>query len=274
MAAHHSRRGFLGLAAGAVGAFAQQQQRDWSNRDPARYPDADIIVLDNAFAKYKLFNAVIYRHYVGCRWAEGPAWSAQGQYLVWSDIPNNRQMRFIEDDAHVSGFRNTSGYSNGNTFDSQGRQLSCEHAGRRVVRYENDGAVTVIADKFNGKPLNSPNGVVFHPDGGIWFTDPPYGITGSYEGFPAKVELKEAVYRDDPKTARVELVTDALDKPNGLCFSHDYKRLYIVDTGTPRDIQVFDVVDNKLRGQKQFTDMKLNGKSGGSDGVRVDEIGG
>jgi gluconolactonase len=207
---------------------------------------------------------------VGTKWAEGPAWSAQGQYLVWSDIPNNRQMRLNVDDDHVSVFRNPSGYSNGNTFDQQGRQLSCEHVGRRVVRYEHDGTVTVIADKYNGKPLNSPNDLVVHPDGGVWFTDPPYGIMGNYEGFVAKPELKEAVYRVDPKTARVEMVTDALDKPNGICFSHDYKRLYVVDTGAPRDIQVFDVADNKLRGQKQFTDMKLNGRAGGSDGIRVD----
>jgi gluconolactonase len=213
---------------------------------------------------------VIYRHYVGTKWAEGPAWSAQGQYLVWSDIPNNRQMRLNVDDDHVSVFRNPSGYSNGNTFDQQGRQLSCEHVGRRVVRYEHDGTVTVIADKYNGKPLNSPNDLVVHPDGGVWFTDPPYGIMGNYEGFVAKPELKEAVYRVDPNTARVEMVTDALDKPNGICFSHDYKRLYVVDTGAPRDIQVFDIADNKLRGQKQFTDMKLNGRAGGSDGIRVD----
>jgi gluconolactonase len=179
-------------------------------------------------------------------------------------------MRITEEDGHVSVFRSPSGYSNGNTFDFEGRQLACEHAGRRVVRYEHDGSVTVIADKYNGKPLNSPNDAVVHPDGSIWFTDPPYGIMGSYEGFPAKQENKEAVYRVDPKTSRIEVVTDALDKPNGICFSPDYKKLYVVDTGTPRDIRVFDVAGNKLTGGRQFTDMKLNGRAGGSDGIRAD----
>jgi gluconolactonase len=263
-----SRRSFLALA-GALPAAAQTQ-RDWTNQQTTRYPDPDIISLDKSFEKYKLFNAVIYRHYVGMRWAEGPAWSAQGQYLLWSDIPNNRQLRLTEEDGHVSTFRSPSGYSNGNTFDFQGRQLSCEHAGRRVVRYEHDGSVTVIADRYNGKLLNSPNDIIVHPDGGIWFTDPPYGILGNYEGFEAKQENKEAVYRVDPQTKRMEMVTDALDKPNGLCFSPDYKKLYIVDTGAPRNIQVFDVSDNKLRGGRVFTDMKLDGKAGGSDGIRAD----
>jgi gluconolactonase len=263
-----ARRGFLSLGAGV--AAAQNLPRDWSNKEPARYPDSDMVALDKSFGKYSMFNAVIYRHYTGTKWAEGPAWCAQGQYLLWSDIPNNRQLRYIEEDGHVSTFRNPSGYSNGNTFDFEGRQLACEHAGRRVARYEHDGSVTVIADKYNGKPLNSPNDVVVHPDGGIWFTDPPYGILGSYEGNPAKQELKEAVYRVDGKTGRIEMMTDALDKPNGICFSHDYQKLYVVDTGTPRDIQVFNLAGNKLTGQRQFTDMKLNGRGGNADGIRAD----
>jgi gluconolactonase len=264
-----SRRNFLALAA-STSALAQQSTRDWTNRQPARYPDPDVVVLDPAFDKYKVFNAVIYRHYVGCKWAEGPAWSAQGQYLVWSDIPANRQLRFLEEDGHVTTFRSPSGYSNGNTFDFEGRQLSCEHAGRRVVRYEHNGAVTVIADKYDGKPLNSPNDIVVHPDGSIWFTDPPYGIMGNYEGFAATPELKEAIYRVDPKTARIELLNNEIDKPNGICFSHDYKKLYVCDTGQARDIQVFDIGDNRIRNRKQFTDMKLNGKPGGADGIRAD----
>lgn len=262
------RRSFLGACA-AIPSLAQSQ-RDWTNQQPVRYPDPDVISVDKAFEKYKIFNSVIQRHYVGCKWAEGPAWSAEGQYLIWSDIPNNRQLRFIEDDGHVSDFRMPSGYSNGNTFDFQGRQLSCEHAGRRVVRYENDGRVTVVAEKYNGKPLNSPNDIVVHPDGGIWFTDPPYGILGNYEGFQATPELKEAVYRVDPQTAKVEIVTDQLDKPNGICFSPDYKKLYVCDTGDPKDVQVFDVADNRLRNKKQFTDMKWKGMAGIADGIRAD----
>ncbi len=262
-----SRRSFLAFA--ATPALAQTV-RDWSGKEPVRYPDPNVVVLDTSFAKYQLFNAAIYRHYVGTKWAEGPAWCAQGRYLVWSDIPNNRQLRFTEEDGHVSTFRSPSGNSNGNTFDFEGRQLSCEHAGRRVVRYEHNGTVTVIADKYQGKPLNSPNDIVVHPDGGIWFTDPPYGILGNYEGDQAKPELKEAVYRVDPKSAKIEVVTDELDKPNGICFSPDYKKLYVCDTGAPRDVQVFDMADNRLRNRKQFTDMKLSGKPGGADGIRAD----
>ncbi len=262
------RRSFLKLAA-ALPAAAQTP-RDWANQQPLRYPDPDVVSLDKTFDKYKLFNAVIYRHYVGCKWAEGPAWSAEGQYLVWSDIPNNRQLRLIEEDSHVSVFRNPSGQSNGNTFDFQGRQLTCEHLGRRVIRYENDGRVTVVADKYNGKPLNSPNDIVVHPDGGVWFTDPPYGILGNYEGIEAKPELKEAVYRVDPQSAKVELVSDELDKPNGICFSPDYKKLYVCDTGAPKDIQIFDIASNKLRNRKRFTDMKWKGIDGSADGIRAD----
>jgi gluconolactonase len=143
---------------------------------------------------------------------------------------------------------------------------------RRVVRYEPDGSVTVIADKWQGKPLNSPNDVVVHPDGAVWFTDPPYGILGNYEGFQANAELKEAVYRVDPKTGKMDKVTDELDKPNGLCFSPDYKKLYICDSGSPRDIQVFDMVDGQtLRAKRQFTNMAMPGKTGGlADGIRAD----
>ena len=259
------------IAAAAAAPVLAQTQRDWSNRQPVRYPDPDVGALERAFARYKLFNAVIYKHYTGTKWAEGAAWCAQGRYVMWSDIPNNRQLRLLEEDEHVTTFRSPSGYSNGNTFDYEGRQLSCEHGGRRIARYEHDGSVTVIADKYNGKPLNSPNDIVVHPDGGIWFTAPPYGILGNYEGNQAKQELKEAVYRVDPKSAKIELMTDELDKPNGICFSPDYAKVYVCDTGAPRDIQVFDLAANKLRNKKQFSNMKVPGKGAGiADGIRAD----
>jgi gluconolactonase len=270
------RRFFLKAAALAPAAIAHtasgQTPRDWSGPQPVRYPDPDVIALDQRFQKYVIGSAAIQRLWTGAKWAEGPAWSAAGRYLVWSDIPNNRQMRWLEEDGHISAFRAPSEYSNGNTFDFEGRQISCQHGLRRVVRYELDGSVTVIAEKWQGKPLNSPNDVVVHPDGAVWFTDPPYGILGNYEGFQAKPELKEAVYRVDPKTGKMDKVTDELDKPNGLCFSPDYKKLYICDSGSPRDIQVFAVADGQtLRAKRQFTNMATPGKTGGlADGIRAD----
>ena len=261
------------LAPAALAHTASAQTpRDWSGQQPVRYPDPDFVTLDPRFQKYAIGSAAIQRLWTGARWAEGPAWNAAGRYLVWSDIPNNRQMRWLEEDGHTSAFRTPSEYSNGNTFDFEGRQISCQHGLRRVVRYEPDGSVTVIADKWQGKPLNSPNDVVVHPDGAVWFTDPPYGILGNYEGFQANAELKEAVYRVDPKTGKMDKVTDELDKPNGLCFSPDYKKLYICDSGSPRDIQVFDMVDGQtLRAKRQFTNMAMPGKTGGlADGIRAD----
>jgi gluconolactonase len=211
-------------------------------------------------------------------WAEGTAWSGPGRYLVWSDIPNNVQMRWLEEDGHVSVFRNPAGNSNGNTFDYEGRQISCEHGTRRVVRYEPNGAVTVLADKWQGKPLNAPNDVVVAPDGAVWFTDPGYGSLVQYEGNKGPLEIKEAVYRLDLKTSSMDLVTDELYKPNGLCFSPDYKKLYIADTeathypDAPKNIKVWDVVDGKaLRNGRQFVSMELAGKGAGlADGIRAD----
>jgi gluconolactonase len=269
-----SRRTLLSTALAAP-ALAQ---RDWTGSTPTRYPDADVVVLDPRFAKLKVGNSAIERLHTGCRWAEGPAWNSVGRYLVWSDIPNDRQLRWIEDDGHVSTFRNPAHYSNGNTFDYEGRQLSCEHDTRRLVRYEHTGKATILADKWEGKPLNAPNDVVVHPDGSIWFTDPGYGIAGHYEGHPDKQEVKEAVYRIDPKTAKMDKVTDEIYKPNGLCFSPDYKKLYVADTGSshypdaPRNIKMWDVVDARsLRNGQQFVSMELPGKGAGmADGIRAD----
>ena len=269
------------------------------------FTDPDILTVDPAFNSLIQPNTPIMRLWTGSLWAEGPAWSAQGRYLVFSDIPNNRQMRWLEDDARVSVFRSPSNNSNGNAFDFQGRQLSCEHLTRRVVRYENDGAVTVIADSYNGKRLNSPNDIVPHPDGSYWFTDPPYGGQ-LYEGAPdaaggpgnragrlknrlgqaaeiggLKRELPTNVYRADPG-GKLDLVVseDQVPDPNGLAFSPDYKKLYVISTGKgpgdtgpggKGDVHVFDVGDdNKLSNQKLFSDCMIDGVKCGPDGVRCD----
>ena len=217
------RRSFIAgtLAAGAAKAALGQSRDYGQDAPPVRYPDRDIIVLDPRFAKYKINNTPIQRLYTGMLWAEGPAWNGLGRFLVWSDIPNNVVHRRLDEDGHVSAFRSPSNNANGNTFDWEGRHLACEHGTRRVVRYERDGSVTVLADKWQGKPFNAPNDLVVHPDGGVWFTDPGYGSTSNYEGNKGDLLIKEAVYRIDVKTGKVEMVADELKKPNGVCFSHD-----------------------------------------------------
>ena len=259
--------------------------------NPTRYPDPDVRSLDSRFNKYRLGNASIRRIY-SCPdmlWAEGPAWSSVGKYLLWSDIPNDRQMRWLQDDGHVSQIRKPSGNSNGNTFDHYGRQISCEHGNQRVVRYELNGSVTILTDDFAGKKYNAPNDVVVHPDGSIWFTDPGYGSLMNYEGKKANTGSvqpiqKESVYRIDPKTTKVSKVTDEIFKPNGLCFSPDYKKLYVSDTGAShypdakRQIKVWDVLDNGiLKNGKSFAsmEMEVDGKvlKGNADGIKCDEDG-
>ena len=286
MASLLDRRSFLAAGAALIPSIASAQAqstrvspvptpRDYATNQPVQYPDPDIIALDNRFRRYIIGNTAIKRLHTGTQWAEGPAWNGEGRYLVWSDIPNNVQMRYLEEDNHVSVFRNPSGYSNGNTFDYEGRQLSCEHGGRRVVRYEHSGAVTVIADKFEGKRLNSPNDIAVHPDGGIWFTDPMYGILGNYEGFKADSEVKPAVYRADPKTGQLDKITDEADGPNGICFSPDYKKVYLADTGTARQMWVWDLDGKTIRNGKRFAQLDIPGTGAPTfaDGIRCDTDG-
>ena len=235
---------------------------------PVRYPDPAIQVLDPRFAKYRLGNAAVERLATGFRWTEGPVWFGDGRYLLFSDIPNNRIMRWLEETGAVSVFRSPSQYSNGHTRDKQGRLVTCEHDTRRVTRTEHDGSITVLMDRFQGKPLNAPNDVVVKSDGSIWFTDPGYGIMFNYEGHRAPLELPAVVYRLDPTTGEAAVVVDDVVKPNGLCFSPDESLLYVVDSGsTPRVIRVYDVADGARAARgRLFADMS----PGTSDGIRCD----
>jgi gluconolactonase len=261
---------------------------------PVTYPDPDLVTIDPAFNALRIGNTPIVRLWSGALWSEGPAWCGQGRYLVWSDIPNDRQLRWLADDGSVSVFRAPSNNSNGNTFDFEGRQLSCEHLTRRVVRYEHDGAVSVVADAYDGKPLNSPNDIAPHPDGSYWFTDPPFGGQ-LYEGAAdaaggpsnadgrlrsrvgqpagiglAKRELPTNVYRVD-KSGRVAIAigADSLPgPPNGLAFSADYRKLYVVSAG---NLHVGNVGgDGRVTGVKQFANLVVDGVPCRTDGVRVD----
>src|SRR5437867_926202 len=250
---------------------------------PVTYVDPDVITVDPLFNGYRQGNTPIKRLWTGALWSEGPAWSGQGRYLVWSDIPNNRQLRWLEDDGSVTVFRSPANNSNGNTFDFEGRQLSCEHLTRRVVRYEHDGSVSVIAGTFEGKKLNSPNDVVPHRDGSYWFTDPPYGRS-LYEGQPEPRELPTAVYRVDKSGAIARVVTEQqVPDPNGLAFSPDFKRLYVVSTGKgpgdtgpggQGDMFAMDVNANGTTANvKRFSDFMIDGVKCGPDGVRCDADG-
>jgi gluconolactonase len=235
-----------------------------------KYPDPSVQILDPRFAKYRVTLAAVERLATGFRWCEGPVWFGDGRFLLWSDIPNNRIMRWDEETGAVSVFRKPSNNANGNTRDRQGRLVTCEHDARRVTRTEYDGSITVILDRFDGKNLNSPNDVVVKSDGSIWFTDPPFGILGNYEGHVAEVELPTNVYRVDGNTGRATVVAGDINRPNGLCFSPDEAKMYIVESGAvPRLIRVYDVVEDgtRLANGRIFINA---GPEGTPDGFRCD----
>jgi gluconolactonase len=233
------------------------------------YPDPAIEILDESFAKYRIFSAAVERLATGFRWAEGPVWFGDQRQLLWSDIPNQSIMRWDEQTGRVSVFRKPSNFANGNTRDRQGRLVTCEH-GRRVTRTEYDGSLTVLADSYQGRPLNSPNDVVVARDGAIWFTDPPFGILGHYEGRVAEPALPQSVYRIDGSTGELAAVETDIRGPNGLAFSPDESILYVVESrATPtRTILAYDVVEGGrgLANKRVFIDAG----PGTPDGFRVD----
>ncbi|MCZ6875488.1 MAG: SMP-30/gluconolactonase/LRE family protein [bacterium] len=240
-------------------------------RPHPRYPDPAIEALDERFEKYWLKQSAVERLYTGCRWSEGPVWFGDGRYLLWSDIPNNRMLKWEEETGLVSVFRKPSDFANGNTRDGQGRLVSCEHGGRRVVRTEYDGTITVLMDGWQGKRLNSPNDVVVKSDGSIWFTDPIFGILGHYEGHQAEPELGQNIYRIDGETGEASVVADDVLGPNGLCFSPDETLLYVVESrAVPhRKILAYNITPDG----RKITDKRVlidAGPGGTPDGMRCD----
>ena len=263
-----SRREFLAAGtAVAAASLAPPLLADW---EPSpRYPDPRVRILDPSFARYRLALAKVERLATGFRWCEGPVWFGDGRFLLWSDIPNNKIMKWDEETGAVSPFRKPSNNANGNTRDRQGRLVTCEHDKRRVTRTEHDGTITVVADAYDGKPLNSPNDVVCKSDGSIWFTDPPFGVLGYYEGHAAKPELPTNLYRVDPETGRPAVVAGDIARPNGLAFSPDESLLYVVEAGvSPRVVRAYEVTDGgrKLGGFRKLIDAG----AGTPDGLRVD----
>ena len=239
-------------------------------RPTTRYPDPAVISLDPSFDKYRLPLAGVERLATGLRWAEGPVWFGDGRYLLCSDIPNNRIIRWDETTGKVSDFRNPSNFANGHTRDRQGRLVSCEHGGRRVTRTEYNGDITVLMDSFDGKRLGAPNDVVVKSDGTVWFTDPPFGILGNYEGYKAEPELPQNVYCLDPDTGEAIVVAGDILGPNGLAFSPDESILYIVESrGVPtRKILAYDVAaDGRSISNKRVL---IDAGPGTPDGFRVD----
>ena len=266
-----SRRDFLKVSAGtglaALGSVVSAQSFDFKPNQ--RYPDPSVQILDPSFSKYRIYSSSVEQVGSGMRWAEGPVWFGDGRYLLLSDIPNNRIMRYDEAAGTFSVFRHPSNFSNGLARDRQGRLLACEHLTRSVTRTEYDGRITVLADKFDGKRLNSPNDIVCRSDGSIWFTDPPFGIGGNWEGDKATPELPHSVYRLAPD-GKLALVTAELAGPNGIAFSPDEKKLYVVEGRAQpnRLIWSYDVAANGAISNKTKV-VDANGP-GAIDGIKVD----
>ena len=250
-------------ASGAVFAFEPSQ----------RYPDPRIEVLHPSFAKYRIFSSTVEMLGSGMRWAEGPVWFGDGRCLLVSDIPNNRIMRYDEATGAWGVFRSPSNFANGLARDAQGRLLTCEHGGRRITRTEYDGRITVLADRFEGKRLNSPNDIVCQSNGAIWFTDPPFGIAGHWEGEKADPELPHALYRIDPTTGQLHQVLTDVAGPNGLAFSPDERVLYLVESRAQpsRKVWAYDV---DAAGTLSCKRLVIDAQGPGAlDGIAVDEDG-
>jgi gluconolactonase len=237
-----------------------------ADRTIVRFPDPAVEIVDPRFAGLVVGHEVVERLWTGGRWLEGPVWFGDGRYLLFSDIPNDRIMRWDERTGRVEPYREPSGNANGNTRDLSGRLVTCEHLTRRVTRTEHGGTITVLMDSYEGKPLNAPNDVIVSRDGAVWFSDPGWGITGNYEGDKADEEIGRYVWRIDPSTGSGSPAVDGMERPNGLCFSPDESRLYVVDVG---HIRIFDMDGIRPVNGRVFVDMA----PGGSDGIRCDRDG-
>ncbi|CDZ45531.1 MULTISPECIES: SMP-30/gluconolactonase/LRE family protein [Neorhizobium] len=267
-----SRRNIMTLSAAALATtFPKMASAQAIGFTPSPiYPDPAIQILDPSFAKYRIASSSLEQVATGARWLEGPVWFGDGRYLLVSDIPNNRVMRYDEANESWSVYNPSSNYANGHARDRQGRLLSCEHLTRRVTRTEYDGSITVLADNYNGKKLNSPNDIVCKSDGSIWFTDPPFGIAGEWEGEKGTAELPHSVYRISPD-GKLGLVTDELKGPNGLAFSPDEKKLYIVE-GRASPFRIIWSYDLGADGVKlsNKTALVTADDNGALDGLKID----
>jgi gluconolactonase len=264
-----SRREILGTGA-AIAAAALTPKVTLGGWEPNdRYPDPAVKIIDPSFARYRIVQSSVERLYTGARWSEGPVWIGDARCVLWSDIPNNRILRWDEESGVVTPYRQPSNNANGHTRDREGRLVSCEHLTRRITRTEYDGSITVLADRYRGKRFNSPNYLIVKSDGSIWFSDPTFGIDGFYEGEQQESELPACVYRVDGQSGEVTVVADDITGPNGLAFSPDESLLYVVASReVPRKIRVFDVrSDGRTLDNNRVL---IDADEGTPDGFRVD----